>query len=85
MHQRQSALRQGIFEFFQHPFPVPQRRWKNHAPMAAQEIGLPRGAAQGFEQRFLLAAERAQSVVTGNDNPVTAKEPVTLSEDTITV
>lgn len=50
------------------------RDGKHHAPMAAQDIRLPRAAAIGFEQLLVRGAERAQGRKARNDNfiPVAA-------------
>ena len=39
---------------------------KNHPPVAAQKIGLPRAAQFRLEQRFVRPAERTQTVEAGN-------------------
>ena len=41
---------------------------KNHPPMAAQNVGSPRPAAAGFEQRLASLAEFVQIRVTRNDD-----------------
>src|ERR1035437_473167 len=70
MHGGHRALAHALRQLPGHPLLVPRRNHKNHAPMAAHKIGLPRAAAFRLEQRFMGPAEGAQTVVTGDHDPL---------------
>ena len=69
VHERHAALVQRAFQFFRHLFLKPSVNPKNHAPVTAHKIRLPRAAQFRFEQRLARLTERAQAVVTGNHKP----------------
>ena len=57
------ALVHCLAQTLRHPRLVPAPNREHHAPVAPQEIGLPRAAAFGFEQWFVSVAEGAQTVI----------------------
>src|ERR1039458_3509103 len=70
MHGGHRALAHALRQLPGHPLLVPRRNHKNHAPMAAHKIGLPRAAAFRLEQRFMRLAEGAQTVIAGDHDPL---------------
>src|SRR5581483_822303 len=64
-----SASAQFRLNVRHHPGLLVTGEWKNHSPVAALEITTPGSAACGLQKFLVVAAERAQVRIAGDNDP----------------